>query len=37
MKCPINSEHGHGWCIHKTLMLVMMMVVIGGIVWAVAK
>lgn len=38
MTCPVKGCHSEGWCIHKTIMVVMMMVVVVGVIaWLILK
>jgi len=37
MTCPMNGCHSTGWCKHKTMMLMMMIVVVGIILYFVFK
>ncbi len=33
MQCPMSGCHSEGWCVHKTMMMLMMIAVIAGLAW----
>jgi len=33
MTCPMKGCHSTGWCKHKTMMVMMMVVVVGAILF----
>ena len=37
MTCPMNGCHSTGWCKHKTMIAMMMIIVVGAILYFVLK